>query len=172
MIGPRWSATYQMRAFGDESNGIHWQQLTCSVPNPKYENVTLNRNRVKYFCVDGRGCLMRRPFVPCILGFRNSYLGLEIIHLSFFFGLGKGTDLRCYDCIDGRGFVSTAQFQECAEVLCNFEIRFLFQNWFAISQFLIYAGQFRNCTYLLIARNIYMYMKLHICISVFWCLYL
>ena len=53
-------------------------------------------------------------------------------------------------------FVSrTAQFQERAKVLCNFEIGFPFQNLFAFSQFLICAAQFRNCVNLHIARNTY-----------------
>ena len=82
---------------------------------------------------------MRCPFVPLCPGFRNSYLGLGIVHLSFL-GLGKGTDplyavlrssyalyyidVECYMLQLHRWarFVSeTRQFQESAEVLHNLE---------------------------------------------------
>ena len=100
-------------------------------------------------------------------------LWLVILHLSFLGGLGKGTCteplyaviLSCYtlqyveryiSLCRWVGFVSgTAQFQEFAKVQRNFEIGFPFRNWFAISQFLICAVQFRNCRNLQIARNIY-----------------
>ena len=114
---------------------------------------------------------MRRPFIPSCPGLQDSYLGLDTLHLSFM-GLRKGKD-PLYAVIRSSytlyyveryvlrlrrwaGFVSkTGQFQECAKVLRNFKIGFPFQNWLAISLFLICAVQFRKCVNLQIARNKY-----------------
>ena len=53
-----------------------------------------------------------------------------------------------------------------SKVLCNFEIKFLFRNWFTISQFLTGAAQFRNCMSLQIVQNIYMYIRVRVLLKV------
>ena len=101
-------------------------------------------------------------------GFRNSYLGLGILHLSLL-DLGKGTDpLYAVICSSytlyyveryvlrlhrWAGVVSgTAQILECAKVRRSFEIRVLFRNRFAISNLRSAISKLRN---LQIVHNIY-----------------